>query len=381
MSQLSVRRCPYCFAALPEGHDYVACPVKILPDGSSCAEATTGPAKDRVAFCAEHDVALVPHCWVVSCNHPLPVAWNEVTTTCLAMAGTRASGKTVFVGMAANLLLRWGHLNGLTVNHYSPASRASFEERFGALDPAAPLYDSTMPEQPGSDAVQREPVLLRIQESGRPRDHVLVLRDVAGEDLQNAGMDRDHFRFLAHADGLILMVDSGTSRAVRNVLGDEIAGQGSDFQPAAVWGNLESLSRAVVGETAKRPPVAVTISKFDYVLRAAAKRESPLHSALAGKGLRLHHDPSLQRKHWYAFDADLLDQELRTLCSRYLDQSQLVDRARAYENPQVPVRFFALSSLGIPPVIGRVAKHGTPSYRCLDPIKWFLMQAGLVASG
>ena len=381
MAQLSVRRCPYCFAALPVGHTLVACPVKDKSDGSVCSAATSRPAGDKTALCTDHDVALVPHCWVTSCNQPLPVGWNEVTTTCLAMAGTRASGKTVFVGMAANLLLRWGRLNGLTVTHYSPESQRSFMERFGDLDPSAPLYDSTMPELPGSDAVQREPILLRIQEPGRSRDHVLVLRDVAGEDLQNAGMDRAHFRFLAHADGLILLVDSSTSPAVRNVLGDEILGQGTDFQPAAVWGNLESLSRAVVGDTAKRPPVAVTISKFDYVLKAASKRESPLHAALSGKGLRVHHDASLQRNQWDPYDADLLDQELRTLCSRYLDQPQLVERARAYENPQVPVRFFALSSLGLAPVIGRVAKHGTPSYRCLDPIKWFLMQAGLVANG
>ena len=381
MGQWSVRRCPFCFGAQPDGNAKIACPEKTKPDGSLCKAATSRLAGDKTEYCPEHDVPLVYHCWHESCHQPLPPGWSEVTTTCVAMAGTRYSGKTVFVGMAANLLLRWGSLNGLTVGHYSQATMESFEKRFGKLNPAAPLYDSTLPEQPGSHSEQKEPVLLRIQEPDRPRDHILVIRDVAGEDLQNATMDRDHFSFLARADGLILMVDSSASRAVRNALGDEIAGQGSDYQPAAVWGNLESLSRAVLGDTARRPPVAVTISKFDYVLRAASRRESPLHSALISKGLRMHHDPSLQRKQWYGYDADLLDQELRTLCSLHLDQPQLVERARAYENLEAQVRFFALSSLGLPPVIGRVAKHGTPSYRCLDPIKWFLMQAGLVANG
>lgn len=382
MSQLSVRRCPFCFAAMPEGHTVVACPVKKNADGSVCASAAPVPQKEGKQICDVHGVALVPHCWVAGCSEQLPRGWEEVTTTCLAMAGTHNAGKTVFVGIAANLLIRWGRLNGLTVGHYNAESRESFERRFGALDPSAPLYDSTDPEAPGSGmrAVQQEPVLLRIQESDRKRNHVLVLRDVAGEDVENPGMDREHFRFLARADGLILMVDPSDSRAVKNALADEVVLLGSDFDPAAVWGNLDSLSLAVVGQGAKRPPMAVTIAKFDLVLKAATKEESDLYHALAGKGLRIHHDPSLQDKKWNGIDADLLDQELRTLCSQYLDQSQLVERARNYESAEVPVRFFALSSLGHAPVMRQIARHGTPSYRCLDPIKWFLMQAGLVSA-
>ncbi len=376
--QLTDRRCPYCFAALPAKHELVACPVKSKGDGSECALATPQSIAGEKGICEEHGVALVPHCWYESCRQALPPGWHEVTTTCLAMAGTRNSGKTVYVWMVANLLLTWGRLNGLTVSHYSTESRISFEQRFTRLDPSASLYGSTAPESPGGfrRQVQQEPIMLRIQEAGRSRDHVLVLRDVAGENVQDAAMDREHFRFLVQADGLILLVDPGDARAVRNALDGHVDLHSAGFNPAAVWGNVESLAGSVLGNGARRPPMAVTISKFDLVLAASQVAETPLSEALAGHGLRIHHDPSLDHRAYDLGDADLLDCELRTLCARYLDQPQLVERAEAFGEGRA--RFFAISSLGTPPVAQRVARHGTPSYRCLDPIKWFLMLAGLV---
>lgn len=377
MTQASIHRCPYCFSEVPTGVRDVACPVKTDPDGSECANALPERQRtDQETVCDVHGVRLELHCW--ECRRQLPVLWDEVTTTCLVMAGTRNSGKTVYVGMAANLLLRWGRINGLTVTHYDADSRASFERRFGELDPATPLYAATVPETPGGRAAQQEPVLLRIQMANARKDHVLVLRDVAGEDVQNAAMDRQHFRFLPRSDGVILLVDPSDSRQVKNALADEVSLIGSDSDPAAVWGNLDALARAV--NVKRRPPVAVTIAKFDLVLKAGSKGRSDLADALAGKGLRVHHDPSLQESVWNSVDADLLDAELRTLCSRYLDRHQLLERAKVNQADGVAVRFFAVSSLGHAPEMRQIASHGTPSYRCLDPIKWFLAQAGLIAA-
>lgn len=370
MTQSSIHRCPYCFVEIPTAIHPVACP--------ACPEPQVRNQKDgRQEVCDIHGIRLEPHC--ADCLKQLPVLWDEVTTTCLAMAGTRNSGKTVYVGMAANLLLRWGRINGLTVTHYDRESSKSFESRFGALDPSAPLYGATVPETSAGRAEQQEPVLLRIQTAHARRDHVLVLRDVAGEDVQDAAMDRQHFRFLPRADGVILLVDPTDSRNVKNALTNQVTLAGSDSDPAAVWGNLDSLARAV--NIRRRPPVAVTISKFDLVLKAGNTTTSDLSRALSGKGLRLHHDPSLQASTFDPYDADLLDEELRTLCSRYLDRHQLLERARVNQADGVPVKFFAVSSLGHAPVGGQIASHGTPSYRCLDPIKWFLARAGLIAVG
>lgn len=373
MAQMSNHRCPYCFAALPSGASMVACPVGTLSNGKPCRGADVRQGSGR---CPDHEVAFVDYCYVPGCRRQLPGRWSEVTTTCVAMAGTRSSGKSVYIKVASDLLRNWGRRNHLTVGPYSTKSEKEFRERFGPLSANSRLFASTEPEIPGGRALHQEPILLRIQRPGKP-DHILILRDVAGENVQDAEMDRDHFRFLANADGLILMVDPSDSPEVRSagVVDHPEAG----FEPSAVWGNLESLHAAVVGPNATPVPVAVTISKFDLVMAAAGSEHSALSRALSARGGRMHQDPSLLVGSFDPVDADLLDSELRSLCDEgYLGHSLLVRRAEATAQRGGQVRFFAVSALGKAPKLGKVARHGTVPYRVLDPLKWFLTNAGVL---
>lgn len=380
--QLSDHRCPYCFGALPTNGAKVACPIGVK-DGIPCAEAVPRWPEEPEERCPDHESLLVPHCSAPSCGRELPVRWDEVTTTCIAMAGTTSAGKTVYVCMTANLLMRWARLNGLTVTPYDESWRERMESRCKTLDPEKPLYEATQRESPGSEQRKehQEPILLRIQRPQR-KDHVLVLRDIAGEDVQNPLMDAEHFRFLGHADGLLLLIDPSDSAPVRSALVDRLPLRGSGFEPSAVWGNVETLQRhrSVLGESGTRPPVAVAISKFDLVQSAAEEGSAELTRALGVRGSRMLQDPSLRGAHVDAVDAELLDQELRTLCEKYLDFGQLVERAEGYERHSWSVHFFALSALGHAPVVNQVARHGAVPYRCLDPIKWFLWQAGVIRS-
>jgi hypothetical protein len=295
------------------------------------------------------------------------------------MAGTTSAGKTVYVCMVANLLMRWARLNGLTVTPYDQSAREELVERCRTLNPSAPLYYSTERESPGSEERKphQEPILLRIQRPQR-RDHVLVLRDIAGENVQDPTMDPDHFKFLGHADGLILLIDPSDSSPIRSAIGANVTLHGSGFEPSAVWGNLETLHRLVLGEGGTRPPVAVTISKFDLVMKAAEDRSTEVSKAFEVRGARMYQDPSLRRGQLDQADTELLDAELRTLCGRYLGFGELVERAAAYESNSWPVRFFAVSALGHAPTVQHIARHGAVPYRCLDPIKWFLWQAGVI---
>lgn len=373
MPQLSSHRCPYCFVAIPKAGTAVACPQGRLDNGQPCRGSSPGFVS-KPELCPDHSEPLVPHCHSGKCGRAFPQGWSGVTTTCLVMAGTRSSGKTVYIGAAANQLARWGLQSGLTVTHYSPEHQRNFVDRFGRLDANASLYGSTEPEMPGSrGAIQQEPVILRLQRPGQ-RDHALVLRDVAGENLQDATLDREHFGFLARADGVILMVDASESLPVRSALHIEQPAHG--FQPGAVWGNLEQLGREVLGEDARLAPVAVTLSKFDLVL-SAADPELPLgRVALSSRGSRIRMDPSLISKGFDQADADLLHQELKSLWA-HLQLADLVTRADVYAK-RAPVRMFAVSSLGHAPALNRVAVQGAVPFRCLDPLKWFLAEAGVL---
>lgn len=383
MRQKSMHRCPYCFAALPSGLAFRTCAVGTLEDGSQCSHAVATPVQlgtqqdFDTKFCAEHGTKLVDSCYAVGCQKTLPDRWHEVTTTTIAMAGTRSSGKTVFVAVAANLLRGWGRRQGMSVDHYDAASKLSFERVYGRLDDGSRLYGSTEPEIPGQVVRHQEPVLLRLQRPGHP-DHVLVLRDVAGENLQDAVMDTTHFRFLADADGLILMVDPSESAEIQQDLVGVIPLPAANFNPDAVWGNLERLQNAVKGPQADMVPFAVTLSKFDIVRRASEQPNSRFAQVLSARGSRLFHDPSLRSAGFDRSDGDLLGLELRTL-HRHLGMGALNRWADSY-SARSEVRFFAVSSLGQPPVSGRVSGHGLIPYRCLDPIKWFLAEAGVVGS-
>ena len=376
--QDSDQRCPYCFTSLPRDGLFRVCPIGRRDDGQPCAGAkpTLYPHHERPT-CADHpSVELAGLCHNRECATRLPDRWSEVTTTCLAMVGTRASGKSVYLAVTADLLIKWGRRRGMTITHYNRASELDFVERFGALhDEDGRLLPANEREGGGQSVAHKEPILLRIQRPGI-RDHVLVLRDIAGEDLQDPAMDARIFRFITRADGLIQMIDPTSLAPVRAALVGLVDEPVHDLPPDAVWGFLQNLMFAVNGTRARFIPVALTVSKFDLVMLAAEQRGTALAATLSGRGLRLRQDPSLGLASWDADDGDLLDLELRALLAR-LDAVSLMNRVRHYERTGSPVRLFAVSSLGHAPSVGRLAAQGKTPFRCLDPVLWFLSRAGL----
>lgn len=374
--QVSNHRCPYCFASLPKDSVFRQCPVRVFADGTNCRSARA--KKFRAAetpSCNEHaGVELVLVCHNNLCNKQLPFRWNEVTTTCLAMAGTRNAGKSVYIGVTADVLVKWGRRQGMTVTHYNEESKRNYEMRFGRLnEDEASVLASTEREHGSTERPQQEPILLRIQRPGVP-DHVLVLRDVAGEDLQDATMDPARFRFLSLADGLILLVDPADFSPVVNALTGQVDIHPGEVTASAVWGNLQNLQFSHGGDKSRYVPVALTISKFDLVKQAAEQRRSELANPLSGKGLRLRHDPSLSLGGFDRMDSDLLDAELRSLL-RHLGASQLLTRADHYAANGSSVRVFAVSALGQPPKVGKIAVRSP--FRCMDPVLWFFERAGV----
>jgi hypothetical protein len=376
--QDSDQRCPFCFTSLPRDGLFRVCPRGLRESGQPCAgaEPTLYPRFDR-PVCPDHaDVELIPRCQNRECAQQLPDRWNEVTTTCLAMVGTRASGKSVYLAVTADLLIKWGRRRGMTITHYNQASEGNFRDRFGSLHlDSGRLLSSTEREGLGQLVAHQEPILLRIQRPGI-RDHVLVLRDIAGEDLQDPAMNARIFRFITRADGLIQLVDPMSVASMRAVLVGLVEDPANPVPPDAVWGHLQTLMFAVNGEQARYIPVALTLSKFDLVTLAAEQRGTPLSTALSGRGLRLRQDPSLGLSSWDPQDSELVDLELRTLL-RKLDAVSLLKRVDHYQRTGSPVRLFAVSSLGHAPSVGRLAAQGKTPFRCLDPVLWFLARAGL----
>jgi hypothetical protein len=89
-------------------------------------------------------------------------------------------------------------------------------------------------------------------------------------------------------------------------------------------------------------------------------------------------DPSLRQAAFDLVDSDLLHLELVSL-HKHLKNDSILRRAAAY-SAGGRVRLFAVSSLGRSSAVGRVASHGVIPFRCLDPIKWFLFEAGVIGA-
>ncbi len=108
---------------------------------------------------------------------------------------------------------------------------------------------------------QREPLVFSIGVWHGVR-RFLVLRDVAGEDLENGDLRAPPFQFFAHADAVFFMFDPLRVKAIRDQLQDLLPPQPfSGGEPRSVLGNL------LLAVNPGQPKLAVILSKFD-VLRA-----------------------------------------------------------------------------------------------------------------
>lgn len=347
----SRRRCPFCYTEVGDGADPVV----------STAPCWPGRYPTRVGQLGRYCPA---------CARELPAGWESVTTTCLTVVAYRAGGTQTYLGVMGRLLFLWGRAHGLTVTGYD----RPFSDSLTGLGTS----DQELNPHHGGPIVMPQWVL-RFHQLGRTDDHVLVVGYVMAEDLPR-GISSERDTRISDADGLILLIDAADLPVVRSGLGvGDVPGRGPD--PASLWFAVAAQLQQDLGRPAAHPPRAVTIAKFDLIQQAATKPDSILCAALAGNGLRFHHDPGLQDQEWNSCDADLLDAELRSLCSQYLGLSALVSAAQSAQRDGDEVRFFAVSSLGRTPEDGRTACAGTRSYRCLDPVKWFLMQSDLIEAG
>lgn len=306
-----------------------------------------------------------------TCHYELPAGWREGETICLAMAGARATGKSVYVGvlvkqlqqLAEHLRTTFMPVTELTQYVYSTFyERALFEQR-GIMPPT--------PSARTQSSYQREPLVFSLG-MVRGRRLYLVLRDVAGEDLETASGDLTHLRFFAHADGVIFMFDPLRVPEVRDQLHDLVPHQlhqGGD--PQRVLANL----LRIIGTSV--PRVAVVLSKFDAMQALRAVSGTAWNRVMSNPGAAFMRDPGLGAG-YDEDDGELLHHEVRSLLQR-LGAGPLVT---ALERPNAgyPLnhRFFAISALGESPNGEALHLRGISSFRCLDPVRWVLADAGVL---
>jgi hypothetical protein len=382
-------RCPYCFVDLAGTPGAFRCEagrcadeVDPVASGFYGSTVTTRPVTLTVATPSAHGHPNSAPCRLCGnpatmavcprCHAPLPLHWRQFTTTCIAMAGARASGKSIYIAvlkrqveiLAEQMGTSLGFLDAATERTYTRVYQEPLYEQRGLL--AATARHET------PAATQRAPLMFTMG-MVHGRSHVLVIRDVAGENLEDPESDPYVLSFFRHADGVFFLVDPVRVDEIRQQLSGVVAEQqavGGD--PHTVLNNLIRLLRA--DGTPIPTPLAVVLAKFDTLQELRNVHGSPWQGAMGNVGAAYSRDPSLVAPSYDEQDGVLLDTEVESLLTRMNAQALRNRVGQDFVN----TRMFAVSALGAAPTGQALHPRGIAPFRCLDPLKWIFARSGVI---
>ncbi|MBV8348614.1 MAG: hypothetical protein JOZ49_14120, partial [Mycolicibacterium sp.] len=132
------------------------------------------------------------------CHFVLPNGWRKGHAICIAMAGARATGKSIYIAVLIKQLELLCESLGVSMEPANASAAQAY-----AINYETPLYvqRGLIPPTPTAQIQpphQREPLTFSIGSWNGVRRFV-VLRDVAGEDLEAGNTYAMHFRFFANA--------------------------------------------------------------------------------------------------------------------------------------------------------------------------------------
>ncbi len=308
-------------------------------------------------------------------GRPLLPGWAESVTHCIAMAGARASGKSLYLAVVVKQLelLTRQRFPHHTFTAADDSTRRRYVEKY-----ETPLFREMrhMPATPRSGdpgAYQKDPFIFSLGNwlapDGVNREHYLVIRDVAGEDLESPDLGNSDMEFFRYADLVIFLFDPLKVPSIATYL------RGLIPSPRQLGGNPEDVFRTImhfIGDG--RPKLAVTVSKFDTLQTLDQLEENQWKQIMGNFGAAFRRDTG-----WNYVPANqrVLHLEIESLL-RLMDAHDLVNAInRTYLGAEDRYSFFAVSALGESPRGENLDRKGIAPYRVLDPIRWHLTEYGV----
>ncbi|WP_327270190.1 hypothetical protein OG233_27645 [Streptomyces sp. NBC_01218] len=384
--------CPYCYEGFAAREILFRCNARLSKAGKQCPRSRDQVLDQRKGPRPSHDLgpvfaadgrkssAACPDCEGETnyricpvCHSALPVQFGMVDNRLIAMVGPKASGKTVYMTV---LLHEVRHRVGEAFGASLMGSDDATMQRFSS-DYEERLYqDNQMfpPTSPASTTLNRvDPLVFRFGMrrrtllGERPQHTVLSFFDTAGEDFSSQENIELNTRYLAGADGIVLLLDPLQMPGARGhaLPGTMLPGSEALDPPGNVLSRVTTMLLAArAGRPAQRidTPIAVVFSKIDAFWHHLDP-VSPLrdHAPLTGRfdvndSMSVHEEVRRLLKEW---DGVPIDQLLDIHYTRY--------------------RYFGVSALGRNPTPeARVAATGIQPYRVADPLLWLLSEFGSV---
>jgi hypothetical protein len=295
------------------------------------------------------------------------------------MAGARTSGKSVYIAVLKKEAEALATMLGGSFGYASALTKLTFEqyyERYIFED--RDLIPPTPSVRPG--AYQREPLVFALGTINNKR-HFLVLRDVAGEDLENQAATSAEFDFtsFADADAIIFIFDPMMVRAISAQLtGIVSAPTQQRLEPVQVLVNLVRLMRGDQSLSTERfkTPLALVLGKFDTLHELQRVQGSDWGPVVTNVGAAINRDPSLDSEAYDDLDGELLEAEVSGMLAQ-LGAQPLLNYANSVFST---IRLFAVSALGAPPSMANdINPRGLAPFRVLDPLRWAMYKNGYLA--
>lgn len=316
---------------------------------------------------------------------PNATANGQLSSDIVAVWGARSSGKSNFFGVLLNALeRRYADELGFTIfdqesfttNGMRPvSSKHVYRERYGQY-----LFNANERKAVGqthsaqTNTSARIPLIYRLEFPMRPLDRFrrpfsrvkamdLVLFDAAGEDMGDATMLDQFYRYVLSASGVIFVLDPFQFPGIRSQLSED----------------LKKRYEAIEVEPAEVVARVITLFETRGGLRAGAKIRVPVAFAFSkADGLKHFVHPSSQMlrdsRHQGGFnlaDCRRVSEEVMEYLREW-DDSQLLNLVRRKFRQY---SFFALSALGQLPAEDLSIEPVAPR-RVADPLLWLLWKQG-----
>lgn len=320
------------------------------------------------------------------CHRDLPPNWRSATVFTLAVSGARGAGKSVYIAVLLYVLQQYLQRCGRMIRPFTQSTQEIYEERY-----ERPLFKEnramlgTPPMRAESGAYQRDSMIWMISDPHAPI--YLVIRDVAGEDIEKFAGNEAPLSYFSRADLVVFLFDSLRLPSMTQILAGII--------PPVNQGRLGKSSSEVLpivlGQMhGAHADFALAFSKFD-AFHELPKADIEQYARVMGNpSARFNRDETATRpagrgrsgdaKVWFEEDQAFLDQEIRSLFEMIHESSVTLQAEQAVHIGRIRgLAHFAVSAVGeTPPHDEQLTTRGISPFRVLDPLLWGLYRRGIM---
>lgn len=343
------------------------------------------PAKKKLFGAPEFGIC--PEChqktYKVICPHchsQVPAHMVEEGGKIISIIGAQSAGKTVFVSVLIEELMRYGYKLGdigVMASSIADTVEESTQYRYNE-ELYGPIYRDKVTPQPTErrEGKKRPPFIFEMCQKGQP-SVFLVFYDNAGESFHSVADMVPDAKYLVHSDAFICLIDVQQIQDVKNKLNVSDASfkiHNPDF--GFVPNNIIQYCQSDEGKanaSILKKPMAIVLNKFDRIYNNASvfnMQDVPgigknrVDSFFKQKGAN-----GVKRSDFDQVHAGIVS-FLREECMEAKGNNFINNVSNNFTD----FKFFGTSPLGDEPVDGVIGNLNP--FRVLDPLVWCLDELG-----